>query len=91
MFLRRVVGDSMLPALSPGAIIVAVKARQVIVGDVVVAKLDSREVIKRVAGIDNDAYFLLGDNSEHSSDSRTKGTVVHDQILGRVILPKTRR
>ncbi len=88
MFLRRVVGDSMLPTLSAGVVILVVKARQLKVGDVVVAELNGRPVVKRIACIENNAYFLVGDNTRHSSDSRTKGAVLRGAISGRVVWPR---
>jgi phage repressor protein C with HTH and peptisase S24 domain len=81
----------MLPTLHQGEIVVAIKTKQVTGGDVVIAKLDNREVIKRVIGINNGAYYLVGDNSEQSTDSRTKGTVTRADILGRVVWPRISR
>lgn len=82
--LRRVVGDSMQPALQPGDVIwyLPIKVRS---GDVVVALQSGREVIKRVAKIDENGYFLVGDNMTKSTDSRKHGSVNRQNILGRVV------
>lgn len=87
--LRRVVGDSMLPGLKPGDIVVSLPIR-VRVDDVVVARQAGREVIKRVAKIDESGYFLVGDNMTRSIDSRKHGGIKKQDILGRVVarLPK---
>lgn len=89
--IRRVIGSSMLPTLRNGAIILAFKKKHIRVGDVVVARLEGREVVKRVQSILNDEYFLVGDNSAHSSDSRTKGAVQRADILARIVWPRISR
>lgn len=89
--IRRVDGASMEPTLKSGTIVIAIKAKQLKVGNVVIAELDGRQVIKRISHIDNDEYHLLGDNLKHSSDSRTKGAVCRSKIYGRVVWPRTSR
>lgn len=44
-------------------------------------KADDRTVV-----LQDGQYFLLGDNRNHSTDSRSFGTVPSDDIFGRVIL-----
>lgn len=44
-------------------------------------KADDRTVV-----LQDGQYFLLGDNRNHSTDSRSFGTVQADDIFGRVIL-----
>ncbi|HET7630385.1 MAG TPA: S26 family signal peptidase [Candidatus Saccharimonadales bacterium] len=87
--IRRVVGDSMIPALKAGDIIISLPLK-VGAGDIVVARQNNREVIKRVAKIDENGYFLVGDNMTKSTDSRKHGSVKKGDILGRVVarLPK---
>ncbi|HET6622803.1 MAG TPA: S26 family signal peptidase [Candidatus Saccharimonadales bacterium] len=86
---RRVVGESMSPVLQPGDIVVSLPLK-VRAGDVVLATQAGREVVKRVAKIDDRGYFLVGDNMTKSTDSRKHGSVKKQDILGRVIvrLPK---
>lgn len=79
----------MVPALSPGQIIVGWK-RQVRVGDIVVARRADQEVVKRVMSIDGNKAYLVGDNSQHSTDSRHYGPVAFSDIIGSMMikLPK---
>lgn len=85
-FVRRIVGESMVPALQPGQIVVGVSFLRPKIGDVVVAKVNDKEVIKRVVGMDGDNFELQGDNVAASSDSRNYGPVKGEKIYGRIIL-----
>lgn len=85
MLIRRVVGESMLPAYRPGAIIVGVSRLKPRKGSVVVAELDGREIIKRVARVGRRGFYLLGDNSNQSTDSRKYGWFPPKLIKGVVI------
>lgn len=89
-YLRRVVGDSMLPTFKPGDIVLALPLR-VRPGDVVVALQAGREVIKRVKHIKRKQYVIIGDNMAKSSDSRQHGPVEKQDLSGRVvfIFPKS--
>jgi signal peptidase I len=40
----------------------------------------------RVWELGEDEYFLMGDNRNHSRDSRAFGPVTHDRIVGKAIL-----
>lgn len=85
MFVRRVVGNSMLPTLPAGTLVI-VRNKQPVRGDLVVARLGNREVIKRAAKVGNGRVFLVGDNSDESTDSRQLGPVLKNDILGVVIM-----
>ncbi len=90
IFLRRIVGDSMLPTLKPGQIVLVSHFKTLRVGSVVVALQNSREVVKRIASITGDWQLqLLGDNQVASTDSRQLGTVPKRHVLGVVIWPNT--
>lgn len=92
LFFRRVVGDSMKPTLTDGQIVCVTPFLTPKVGHVVVAILNGREVVKRIATITDDWQVqLLGDNTSQSSDSRKYGTIPKRKILGVVIWPKTNR
>ena len=64
-------------------------ARMIRRGDIVVAKNPSEqnsEVIKRVGRINERGnYFLVGDNSEDSNDSRHFGAVTKEYIRGKIV------
>lgn len=76
----------MLPALSPKDKVLTLnwfinpKA-----GELVVAKVRGREIIKRVAKLKKDQLFLKGDNEIESTDSRTYGWINKSALLGKVI------
>jgi nickel-type superoxide dismutase maturation protease len=87
-YLRRVVGESMHPTLRENQLILVSRARDFKVGDVVVAFMNSREVIKRIDKYTEGQVFLVGDNKEQSSDSRTYGWLVDSHIEGKIIWPR---
>lgn len=91
----RVTGISMQPTLNPGEEILidpqAFQKRSPQINDLVVASHPQQpdlEIVKRVSKIaksdTGDRFFLLGDNLNHSSDSRSFGLVTKKQIIGRV-------
>ncbi|MBU2051469.1 MAG: S26 family signal peptidase, partial [Gammaproteobacteria bacterium] len=62
----------MLPQYKHGSIVIVWnKASKP--GDVVVATLDGKEIIKRIAATKVTTVYLLGDNPSKSTDSRTYG------------------
>ena len=79
-------GASMAPALAPGDRLLVVRLR-LRVGDVVALRdpRDGRVVLKRVAAMDAAGVTVLGDNAEHSTDSRTYGPVPRAAVLGRAV------
>lgn len=83
--IRRVRGRSMLPALEPGAVVLFRK-RNVEKGDIVLAHLASREVVKRVKNVEANSYYLVGDNRLESTDSRELGPVKKEAIQGVMIM-----
>ena len=87
IYLRRVVGDSMNPTLRRKQLVVVSMTRKFQVGDVVVAFMNRREVIKRIMHIKDGRVFLEGDNKAHSTDSRTYGWIPDRHILGKVVFP----
>lgn len=90
MFVRRVRGSSMSPALKAGDIVIGWH-EPLRIGKVVVARKGSREVIKRVEKIDGGRVYLVGDNRTDSTDSRHYGFLNKSDILGTVmiVLPKS--
>ena len=95
MFLT-VSGRSMLPTLTEGDKLTSVRTYlcKLNVGDIVVAKpyddgCENRLVIKRVAQIEGNYFYLLGDNPDESYDSRNYGWVSKEEIVAKVVTRKS--
>ncbi len=90
----RVADDSMRPALAPGDYVLvnrwAYRRRAPAVGDVVVLhdpEVPDRFLVKRVSTLaDHERFFVVGDNTETSRDSRHFGPVSRAAIMGRIWL-----
>lgn len=88
----RVTGNSMLPLLRPGDLVLvdplAYRARCPMAGEIVIARHPHQpalKLIKRVQSVLPDgSCFLLSENSPEGTDSRTFGAVSKAQILGKV-------
>jgi phage repressor protein C with HTH and peptisase S24 domain len=78
----------MEPALREGQVVFAHHIRSFREGQVVVAIVEGREVIKRIAKIDRHKVYLQGDNSQESTDSRAYGPIVDTLIKGVVFWPR---
>lgn len=55
-------------------------------GDLVVARVNNRLLIKRIHLIKGDQAYLIGDNQSQSTDSREFGFVGIKNIVGKVII-----
>lgn len=76
----------MLPTYRDGALVLVSNLIRPRVGSVVVAKLASEEVIKRVRSItEAGKFYLVGDNHAESVDSREYGPVRRSDIIGVVL------
>lgn len=87
--MRRIVyvtGRSMEPTLVEGQLLSCNMSRKAIkgikVGDIVVCKHDNRFIIKRVTRVFDQAYFVIGDNKAHSTDSRNYGAIPKKDVVG---------
>jgi phage repressor protein C with HTH and peptisase S24 domain len=92
LLIRRVTGDSMLPAFRSGRIVIASGlVRRYVPGDVVVLLHNGLEKIKRITDvrIDNaqQEVYVRGDNPDSSTDSRQFGWLPAQTVKGRVIWP----
>jgi nickel-type superoxide dismutase maturation protease len=88
--LRRVVGESMLPTLRPGQLVIVGERTTLRVGDIVMIFHDGIEKIKRVARLDAGRVYVLGDNPHASTDSREFGWIGAELVVGKVLWPRPR-
>lgn len=88
--IRRVHGYSMMPTLRPGDIVLA-QRRRAKANDVIIFSRAGKEVIKRIRSIEDGKYYVVGDNLQHSTDSRHYGFINKSDILGNImiVLPKS--
>lgn len=86
--IRRVAGDSMLPTFRPGRIVIGIGRFKVLrASDVVIVWHGGLEKIKRVAQINGDQLYLLGDNQKQSTDSRAFGWLHISAVQAKIIWP----
>ncbi len=89
--LRRIHGDSMAPTLMAGQLVLFTSPRSCKVGDIVMFRHNNVEKIKRIARLEGGRVYLLGDNPEASSDSRTFGWLGVEVIRGVLLWPRQQR
>lgn len=82
--LYRVTGESMYPTYRDGDILLGWRWFNPRPKQVVVASLD-RMVVKRISKIDKGGVWLLGDNAEFSTDSRSYGGVGRSKLVAKVV------
>ena len=81
-------GNSMSPALKNGDEVTfdSYKEQSIKIGDILVVNHPysaDKKIVKRVSKIKGDSlYFLEGDNSYESSDSKTFGYISTESIIG---------
>lgn len=83
--LIKVEGHSMEPALMAGSFALVMKTSRIKNGDVVLFSVKGQQFLKRITTSENNLYYLTGDNSSDSLDSRDFGWVHKDKIYGKVI------
>jgi len=89
----RIEGDSMAPTLRPEDHVLidptGYSRRPPRVGDVVLTKHPFQSdvlLVKRIASIDaTGRLFVIGDNPDESSDSRSFGSLRTDAVIGKVV------
>jgi nickel-type superoxide dismutase maturation protease len=77
-------GLSMIPTLAPGERLLVRQDGPIVLGDIVVFEHATQFDIKRILRIESNGVFVLGDNDQVSTDSRTYGLIPHDDVLGSV-------
>lgn len=86
LVIRRVSGDSMLPTLKPGQLVLvrqfAVKPET---GQIVVVSHQGLDKIKRITELRNRQVYFEGDNKSSSTDSRDWGWISEELITGVLI------
>jgi len=87
--IRRVSGESMLPTLPPGKIVIATGLHGGLrKEDVVIVHHRGLEKIKRIQQIGGGRLFVLGDNAARSTDSHVFGWLDVGTVVGKVIWPR---
>ena len=87
--IRRVVGESMLPTLPPGRLVIATGWHGPLQKeDVVIIRHRGVEKVKRVNQINDNRLFVLGDNPFRSTDSHVFGWLDAGAVIGKVIWPR---
>ena len=85
--IRRVSGNSMLPTLKPGQLILVrqwfVRPKQ---GQIVVVRHNGLDKIKRIKELAGGKVYIVGDNSVQSTDSRSFGWITANQIKAVVLV-----
>jgi Signal peptidase, peptidase S26 len=89
LFVRRIVGESMVPTLLPRQLLLATGfIRDLTESDLIVILHDNLEKVKRVRQVRADAVFVVGDNLAKSTDSREFGWLPRTVVVGKVIWPR---
>lgn len=84
-FIYKVSGNSMMPEYIPDQKVLGVHwFVNLKKGDVVIAQIENREIIKRIVQIKNNKIWIEGDNKKESRDSRTFGWVDKSKVIAKV-------
>ncbi len=79
-------GNSMAPTFSPNEKLLMTKWLGTIeVGEVIVFKKEDEILIKRVTVASSEYVFVMGDNLDNSTDSRSFGFIPISSIIGRIL------
>lgn len=88
IFIRRVTGESMTPTLTGGQLVLCHQIRGYKKGQIVVAFVNNKEVIKRIVRIDRDKIFLGVDDQKHAHNGKYYAVITDSKIEGIVFWPK---
>ena len=92
--IRRVVGNSMLPTLRPGQVIIGLGGDHFLSrwyspllrpGRIVIVRHNGLEKIKRITELKKDQIYVLGDNPSASTDSRHFGWLFIEDVLAVIL------
>ncbi len=82
-------GESMLPLLKNGEVVLISPKARIKPGDIALANHPYRahlKILKRIAAIEsNGDLILLGDNPAQSTDSRAFGAISAEHLIGKVV------
>lgn len=79
----------MTPALLPGTVVFASgRYKGLRKADIVIFVHHGVEKIKRVKGLTDEQVYVVGDNSNSSTDSRSFGWIDRSQIIAKVFWPR---
>ena len=81
----------MEPTLREHRLVVFSRVCNYTVGDIVLAFMDGREVVKRISEYRDGQVFLVGDNESQSTDSRTHGWLIDRQVHGKLVYPRAKK
>jgi SOS-response transcriptional repressor LexA len=77
----------MTPTLQDGQLVVCHQIRKFKTGQIVIAYVKSKEVIKRIVKIDKDRIYLGVDDSSHAHNGKYYAVVSDVDVQGIVIWP----
>lgn len=87
LFKFKIKGNSMNPTFREGNVVLVNRFSYFLgrpkIGDLIILKR-RQYIIKRIKKIEDDKYFVVGDNRKESTDSREFGWVSKKEIVGKV-------
>ncbi|HZM64450.1 MAG TPA: S26 family signal peptidase [Candidatus Saccharimonadales bacterium] len=82
----------MQPTLQPRQLVVGIRVlRRLQPGQIVIIRHQGIEKIKRVAHMQGDQLFVVGDNPGQSTDSRSFGMLPRSVVIAKVVWPRLTR
>jgi SOS-response transcriptional repressor LexA len=90
IFVRRVEGNSMTPTLRSGQLVFCHQLRDFKNGQLVIAFVKGREVIKRIAKIEQGRVYLSVDDAKHAHNGTYYAVVPDSKIEGVIFWPRNR-
>lgn len=85
----KISGHSMEPLIKNKSTVLATNVLYLFtspkVNDIIIFEKNKKYFVKRISNIKNKKYFVIGDNMKDSLDSRKFGSILRNQILGKVI------